>query len=123
MTLTGIALNMALQIAISPIVQPNQDGQTGEELIIQSQNEYFNSLYHRINQKNKNGDIISHTDNSFIIDSMKVLNKTFYQVIVNNPAGYNKGSQYRVGYNKTHGLVWFENTSLRKTYVFDRIEN
>ncbi|MFM2267346.1 MAG: hypothetical protein RL757_787 [Bacteroidota bacterium] len=119
--LTGIELNMELYITIGPIPQPNQDGQTGEELNITNQND--NNLYHRINQKNKNGETISHTDNSFIVDSMKVLNKTFYQVIVNNPAGYNKSPTYRMGYNKTHGLVWFEDKSLRKTFVFDRIEN
>ena len=121
--LTGIEINTEFQIWLNPIPQPNQNSETGEELIILNQEDTYNCLYHRINQKDKNGNPISHKDNSFLLDSLTVLNKTFYQVIINHPAGYNKNPKYRVGYNKNHGLVWLEDTSLPKTYVFDRIEN
>ena len=121
--LIGVEINTEFQIWLNPIPQPNQNGESGEELIVQNGSDIYNCLYHRINQKDRNGNFISHEDNSFVLDSLTVLNKTFFQVIVNNPAGLNKKPKYRVGYNKNYGLVWLEDTSLPKTYVYDRIEN
>ena len=121
--LTGIEINTEFQIWLNPVPQPNQNGVSGEELIVQNESDIYDCLYHRINQRDRNGDLISHEDNSFVLDSLTILNKTFYQVIVNNPAGFNKNPKYRVGYNKEYGLVWLENTSQSKIYVFDRIEN
>jgi len=121
--LTGIEISTEFQIWLNPVPQPNQNGESGDELIILNPGDTYNCLYHRINQKDNNGNPISHEDNSFVLDSLKVFDKTFYQVVINNPEGFNKNPRYRVGYNRAFGLVWLEDTQLSKRYAFERIDN
>lgn len=121
--LNGLSTNLRFEMwLIERFPQPNEGGITGEEFFIQALDGIVNetALYHRINQFDREGNPISHEDNSEILDSFQLLNKTFYQVIKNSGTSHPK---YHVYYNQEFGLIGFKDTVTSKEYVFERIEN